>query len=62
MYVCCGFIYILITNINPLGCISLACRYRTTVSSAREVSIIIHKIVRTETDMSQYDWLLLIYK
>ena len=59
---CVVIIYILITNINPLGCITLACRYRTTVSSAREVSLIIHKIVRTETDMAQYDWLLLTYK
>ena len=35
------------------------CRYKTTVSSAREK---VSKIVRTETDMAQFDWLLLTYK
>ena len=31
-------------------------RYKTTVSSARE------NIVRTETDMARFDWLLFTYK
>ena len=36
-------------------------RYKTTVSSAREKSAR-EKIVRTETDMARFDWLLFTYK
>ena len=35
-------------------------RYKTTVSSAREK--VYTKIVHTETDMAQFDWLLFTYK
>ena len=37
---------------------ALLSRYKTTVSSAREKV----SIVRTETDMARFDWLLLTYK